>query len=290
MAAAGVGIDPRAVRLFSPPRPKIGRGQLVATPDEYLGAVLRTGAQALSHLLANFLSRPDFIAYDRRMEGGRTLRIQRGLYRARLAVWTVRSRAEVKNALARGESAILAWQGDEDSAPEICERSNGRSNMTSPAPCAPFGHAARRNAWPKEAERRTPARSGGRASIVSASDFLAAQPGNRYVGEACLIPCWWRWGRARVDLDVQQEPLSAKYSKTPTRRAAKSRTRGMANSGQMENICPELSRAPDKADDRKIARLKKHGVRSQFLDVRRGLHPPLAKMKRSASLPTLSTS
>ena len=106
--------DPRAVRYFRRRAPEVPRGQLVSLPDEYLGAVLRTGAQALSHLLANFLSRPDFIAYDRRMEGGRTLRIQRGLYRARLAVWTVRSRAELKSALARGESAIFeAWQGDD---------------------------------------------------------------------------------------------------------------------------------------------------------------------------------
>ena len=106
--------DPRAVRYFRRNAPEAPRGQLVSLPDEYLGAVLRTGAQALSHLLANFLSRPDFIAYDRRMEGRRTLRIQRGLYRARLAVWTVRSRAELKSALARGESAIFeAWQGDD---------------------------------------------------------------------------------------------------------------------------------------------------------------------------------
>ena len=106
--------DPRAVRYFRRRAPEVPRGQLVSLPDEYLGAVLRAGAQALSHLFANFLSRPDFIACDRRMENGFTLRVQRGLYRARLAVWTVRSRAELKSALARGESAIFeAWQGDD---------------------------------------------------------------------------------------------------------------------------------------------------------------------------------
>ena len=106
--------DPRAVRYFRRRAPEIPRGQLVSLPDEYLGAVLRAGAQALSHLLANCLSRPDFIAYDRRMEGGNTLRVQRRLYRARLAIWTVRSRAELKSALARGESAIFeTWRGDD---------------------------------------------------------------------------------------------------------------------------------------------------------------------------------
>ena len=78
---------PCAIFAATPRKPP--RGQLVSLPDEYLGAVQRAGAQALSHLLANFLSRPDFIACDRRMEGGRTLRVQRGLYRARLAKWTV---------------------------------------------------------------------------------------------------------------------------------------------------------------------------------------------------------
>ena len=48
------------------------------------------------------------------MEGGNTLRVQRRLYRARLAIWTVRSRAELKSALARGESAIFeTWRGDD---------------------------------------------------------------------------------------------------------------------------------------------------------------------------------
>ena len=110
---AAESFDPRAVRWFRRHAPEIPCGQLVSLPDEYLGTVQRAGAWALSHLLANFLSRPDFIAYDHRMDSGLALRVQRKCYHARLAVWTVRSREALKNALARGESVIFeAWQGE----------------------------------------------------------------------------------------------------------------------------------------------------------------------------------
>ncbi|HIS03175.1 MAG TPA: glycerophosphodiester phosphodiesterase [Candidatus Pullichristensenella avicola] len=98
---------PLAVRYFRRHAASVPRGQLVSLPDEYLGAVARAGAWALSHLLTNFLSRPDFIAYDLRMATGCAVRAQRRLYRARLAAWTVRDRVRLREALARGESVIF---------------------------------------------------------------------------------------------------------------------------------------------------------------------------------------
>lgn len=104
--------NPLAVRYFRRHAADVPRGQLVSLSDGYLGAVLRVGAGVLSHLMANFLSRPDFVAYDRRMQDVPALRAQRALYRTRLAMWTVRSRAELRRALARGESVIFeAGQG-----------------------------------------------------------------------------------------------------------------------------------------------------------------------------------
>ena len=99
--------NPLAVRYFRRYAADVPRGQLVSLPDEYRGAVLRAGAGALSHLLANVLSRPDFVAYDQRMDGCFSLRMQRRLYRARLARWTVRSRSQLQAALMRGESVIF---------------------------------------------------------------------------------------------------------------------------------------------------------------------------------------
>ena len=99
--------NPLAVRYFRRYAANVPRGQLVSLPDEYRGAVLRAGAGALSHLLANVLSRPDFVAYDQRMDGCFSLRMQRRLYRARLARWTVRSRSQLQAALVRGESVIF---------------------------------------------------------------------------------------------------------------------------------------------------------------------------------------
>ena len=50
----------------------------------------------LTHLLFNFLAKPDFIAYDREYEREPGRRICRRLYRIPSAAWTVRSREEAE--------------------------------------------------------------------------------------------------------------------------------------------------------------------------------------------------
>lgn len=111
--------NPLAMRYFRRYAAHVPRGQLVSLSDGYLGAVLSVGAGALSHLMANFLSRPDFVAYDRRMQGVPAMHVQRTLHHTRLAIWTVHSRAELRKALARGESVIFeVGQGDDPIDPE----------------------------------------------------------------------------------------------------------------------------------------------------------------------------
>ena len=70
----------------------IVRGQLVDSFDGYLPTVNAVGAFGLSSLLLNFLSRPDFVAYN--VAPGRfpAPRIQRALFRTPMAAWTVRDR------------------------------------------------------------------------------------------------------------------------------------------------------------------------------------------------------
>ena len=102
---------------------QVPRGQLVSLPEAYSGLALRVGARALSNLLANFLSRPDFIAYDQRMQNRFAMRAQRFLYRAPRAVWTVRDRALLAGARARGESVIFEIdRGDDPISPEDLAR------------------------------------------------------------------------------------------------------------------------------------------------------------------------
>jgi len=69
-----------------------------------------TGAVAaflLSSLLTNCLSRPDFVAYDLNMARDFSIRVQRKVYRSKLAAWTVRTRAALNWLMRTGQSAIL---------------------------------------------------------------------------------------------------------------------------------------------------------------------------------------
>ena len=49
-------------------------------------------------LLPNFLSKPDFIAYNHEYEGNISRRICRNLYKAKAAAWTIRSQKELEKA------------------------------------------------------------------------------------------------------------------------------------------------------------------------------------------------
>ena len=48
--------------------------------------------------MANFLSKPDFIAYNCIYEGNLSRRICRDLFKAKSAAWTIRSREELDRA------------------------------------------------------------------------------------------------------------------------------------------------------------------------------------------------
>ena len=104
---------PLALRYFRRHAPEVWRGQLVTIPEEYLQNTRASGAIALSGLLANALSRPDFIAYDERMQGRLALRVQTRLYRTRCAMWTVRDRRSLAAAIVRGHSAIFEAEASE---------------------------------------------------------------------------------------------------------------------------------------------------------------------------------
>lgn len=82
--------DPRLVRWFRKHAPEMFRGQLAFDPvkkGEKRGLRYQIGA----HLLLNFLSRPDFVAYDHETDRNLSFRLMRTLFHPPVAAWTVRS-------------------------------------------------------------------------------------------------------------------------------------------------------------------------------------------------------
>ncbi|MGI6735864.1 MAG: glycerophosphodiester phosphodiesterase family protein [Anaerovoracaceae bacterium] len=89
---------PLAVRWFRLHRPQVLRGQLASDflrdpiPESL---PLRFGG---ANLLGNFLSRPDFIAYNHHYADQRSYRLCRRIFRPENAAWTVRSEEELRQA------------------------------------------------------------------------------------------------------------------------------------------------------------------------------------------------
>jgi len=84
--------NPVYVRWWRKNVPGIPRGQLS-------GDLLKEGAKsfkdslqrwAIKHLLTNFLTRPDFVAYDWRDARGLSFRLCRGLFKTATVFWTVK--------------------------------------------------------------------------------------------------------------------------------------------------------------------------------------------------------
>lgn len=90
--------NPLLLRWYKKHAPQVVRGQLVSGhgkgKSESVGmAVLRF---CHAHLLANFLSRPDFVSYDHQTDRNFTFRLVRSVFRPILAAWTVRSQEELQ--------------------------------------------------------------------------------------------------------------------------------------------------------------------------------------------------
>ena len=106
-AYAVESFNPLALRWFRRRAREVLRGQLVAHQEEYMGVTGAVAAFLLSSLLTNCLSRPDFVAYDLNMARDFSIRVQRKVYRSKLAAWTVRTRAALNWLMRTGQSAIL---------------------------------------------------------------------------------------------------------------------------------------------------------------------------------------
>ena len=85
--------DPRAVAWFKKHRPSVVRGQLSMRPGRYEG-VNPLVAFAASNLLANFLTRPDFIAYCVEDRRNISFRLCKKLYGVQEFSWTIHTQKD----------------------------------------------------------------------------------------------------------------------------------------------------------------------------------------------------
>ncbi len=88
---------PAAVRWYGNNRPEVIRGQLSARFNKGKSRAERTFSYAvLSLLLANRISKPDFIAYDCKYPKSLSLVLCRKLYKTLTVAWTVKSQSELE--------------------------------------------------------------------------------------------------------------------------------------------------------------------------------------------------
>ena len=91
--------DPTLVAWFKKYRPRYARGQLVTKMKKCDTAKETIGSFCLSRLMANVLSRPDFIAVDGRIQKSLMIRACHKLFKAPIFVWTVRTERDMNRCI-----------------------------------------------------------------------------------------------------------------------------------------------------------------------------------------------
>ena len=86
--------DPLLLRWYKKHAPGVLRGQLAFDPRVVKGDYRHVAIFAAAHLMYNFLSRPDFVAYHHQCQKNISYRMVRAIFRPLLVAWTVRSREE----------------------------------------------------------------------------------------------------------------------------------------------------------------------------------------------------
>lgn len=103
--------NPLIVAWFRFHAPQVVRGQLVGPLRIYRPTVNGIAAFFMAGLMANFVSRPDFVAYDANAQRFFSPHFQRFLFRTPMAAWTVRDPALAALIQKRGEISIFEGEG-----------------------------------------------------------------------------------------------------------------------------------------------------------------------------------
>ena len=103
--------NPLIVAWFRFHAPQVVRGQLVGPMPSYRPTVNGMAAFFMAGLLANFVSRPDFVSYDANARRFFSPHFQRFMVRTPMAAWTVRDPALAALIQKRGEMSIFEGDG-----------------------------------------------------------------------------------------------------------------------------------------------------------------------------------
>ena len=103
--------DPRIVAWFRFHAPQVVRGQLVGPLQSYRPAGNGIAAFCMAGLLANVVSRPDFVSYDANAQRFFSPHFQRFMFHTPMAAWTVRDPALAALIRKRGEISIFEGAG-----------------------------------------------------------------------------------------------------------------------------------------------------------------------------------
>lgn len=103
--------NPLIVAWFRRNAPEVVRGQLVDALPSYRPVVNSVAAFCMSGLLFNFLTRPDFVAYNVSALRFFSPHFQRAMFRTTLAAWTVRDPQTAALVKSRGEISIFEAGG-----------------------------------------------------------------------------------------------------------------------------------------------------------------------------------
>ena len=103
--------NPLIVAWFRFRAPQVVRGQLVGPLQSYRPTVNGIAGFFMAGLLANFVSRPDFISYDANALRFFSPHFQRFMFRTPMAAWTVRTPALAALIEKRGEMIIFEGDG-----------------------------------------------------------------------------------------------------------------------------------------------------------------------------------
>ena len=103
--------NPLIVAWFRFHAPQVVRGQLVGPLQIYRPAGNGIAAFCMAGLLTNFVSRPDFVAYDANAPRFFSPHFQRFMFRTPMAAWTVRDPALASLIQKRGEISIFEGAG-----------------------------------------------------------------------------------------------------------------------------------------------------------------------------------
>lgn len=115
--------NPYVVYWYARHRPELIRGQLSMNFMKSKGTIPFLQRVAVTYLLMNFLTKPDFIAYRNQDTRNLSYRICRSLFKTTGIVWTIRSKEDFHRAKEQHQLVIFEnFLPDQSEAPECQER------------------------------------------------------------------------------------------------------------------------------------------------------------------------